>query len=61
MTDSLATTRRALDLDPGDAELLIELASRQIDANQDREADRWGPIGKRMAGEAIGTFALTRP
>jgi tetratricopeptide (TPR) repeat protein len=39
MTESLATTRRALDLDPGDAELMIELASRQIDANQNREAE----------------------
>jgi tetratricopeptide (TPR) repeat protein len=39
MTESLATTRRALTIDPGDAELLIELASRQIDAGADRDAE----------------------
>jgi tetratricopeptide (TPR) repeat protein len=39
MTESLATTQRALAIDPGDAELLIELASRQIDAGRDKDAE----------------------
>jgi tetratricopeptide (TPR) repeat protein len=39
LTDALGSTRMALERDPGDAELLIELASRQIDAGQDREAE----------------------
>jgi tetratricopeptide (TPR) repeat protein len=37
--EALALTREALDFDPGDPELLIELASRMIDAKQDQEAE----------------------
>ncbi len=37
--EALTLTREALDLDPGDPELLIELASRQIDAQQNTEAE----------------------
>lgn len=38
--DALSLTRRALDVDPNDPELLIELASRQIDARQEADAER---------------------
>jgi tetratricopeptide (TPR) repeat protein len=37
--DALALTRQALDVDPGDPELMVELASRQIDAQQNQEAE----------------------
>lgn len=40
MRAALAYTREALDYDPNDPELLIELASRQIDAKQEAEAER---------------------
>jgi tetratricopeptide (TPR) repeat protein len=38
--EALAITRHALEIDPGNAELLIELASRQIDAGEQREAEK---------------------
>jgi tetratricopeptide (TPR) repeat protein len=37
--DAIALTRQALDLDPNDPELQIELASRLIDGQQDQEAE----------------------
>jgi tetratricopeptide (TPR) repeat protein len=40
ISEALAITRHALEIDPGNAELLIELASRQIDADEQREAEK---------------------
>jgi|GEM_PF-2642486 len=37
--EAMALTRQALDVDPGDAELLIELGSRQLDAKKLPEAE----------------------
>jgi tetratricopeptide (TPR) repeat protein len=37
--EALSLTRQALEFDPDDPELLIELASRQIDAGQEKEAE----------------------
>jgi tetratricopeptide (TPR) repeat protein len=37
--EAMALTRQALDVDPGDAELLVELGSRQLDAKKLPEAE----------------------
>ncbi|MBS2025825.1 MAG: hypothetical protein JST92_25775 [Deltaproteobacteria bacterium] len=56
--EALATTREALAFDPEDPELLIELASRQIDAKQEGEAEN--TLRKVMAARPPRPLAWLR-